>query len=679
MGSGAFPMSMLQRLVFLLSKLDPDNTKWKAQQVKAIEDNVKDPALKKQRIDEIESNFKDNEPDYVRKFYLIQNCLYGVDIQPIAIQIAKLRFFISLLVDKKVNPDNGNNNYGIKPLPNLETKLVIANTLVGLNKFVDLVIGKQTLRTLRSAKIEDLENQIQEKLSDYFSAYKKKEKEKIKEKYRDLVKELKSFFEIEGFPSNVIEKIIKYDPFDTNTASDWFDPEWMFGIKDGFDIVIGNPPYIQLQKDHGKLADLYKDEGYKVFDRTGDIYCLFYEKGYNLLADKGTLSLISSNKWMRAKYGEKLRRFLKERTILKELVYFGGYKVFDATVDTNIIILEKEKTHDKNEFWYLNVESDFDGKNIAEYFNKKGNVMDQSDLSDSAWTLADDRVLALKKKIEKIGKPLKEWDVKIYRGILTGFNEAFIIDTEKRNEILSNCRDEEERKLTEAIIKPILRGRDIKRYYYEWAGLWVIGTFPALRLNIDDYPAIKKYFLDNFDVRQLEQSGKKYPELGFDARKKTGNKWFETQDQIAYYHEFEKEKVVYSEIVRQPQFYFDKEKFYVEATSFLMTGKNVKYICGLLNSEPVTYFFKQWYAGGGLGKEGYRYKKAFLENLPIPPITLLNQSIVSQIEELVDKILCAKKVNPQADTSEFEKQINYKVYELYGLNYQEMKIIEESI
>jgi type II restriction/modification system DNA methylase subunit YeeA len=174
--------------------------------------------------------------------------------------------------------------------------------------------------------------------------------------------------------------------------------------------------------------------------------------------------------------------------------------------------------------------------------------------------------------------------VNIYYGIKTGLNEAFIIDTEKRNEILANCKDETERKRTEEIIKPILRGRDIKRYHYEWAGLWVIGTFPALHLNIDNYPALKKYFLDNFDKRQLEQSGKKYPELGFDARKKTSNKWFETQDQIAYYPEFEKEKVVYSETIKiyfdgsrnYPRFCYDNAQLFLDKTTFFITGLNNK-------------------------------------------------------------------------------------------------------
>ncbi|MGC8977683.1 MAG: Eco57I restriction-modification methylase domain-containing protein, partial [Candidatus Ratteibacteria bacterium] len=211
----------------------------------------------------------------------------------------------------------------------------------------------------------------------------------------------------------------------------------------------------------------------------------------DLLKDGGILTFISSNKWMRAKYGEKLRKFLKEKTILKEIVDFGGYKVFDATVDTNIVVFEKKPSANVNKFFYLNVSDDFDGKDLYGYFNRNASVMRQEDLSDSVWTLADDKVLALKKKIEEKGIPLKDWGLNIYIGIITGFNEAFIIDTETRDKILANCKTDEERKRTEEIIKPVLRGRDIGKYYYKWAGLWIIGTFPALNLNIDNYPALK--------------------------------------------------------------------------------------------------------------------------------------------------------------------------------------------
>ncbi|MBD3795711.1 MAG: class I SAM-dependent DNA methyltransferase, partial [Epsilonproteobacteria bacterium] len=278
-----------------------------------------------------------------------------------------------------------------------------------------------------------------------------------------------------------------------------------------------------------------------------------------------------------------------------------------------------------------------------------------------------------------------DWDVKIYRGVITGLNEAFIITTEKRNEILANCKNNAERQRTEAIIKPILRGRDIKRYEYEWAGLHVIGTFPALKLNIDDYPALKKYFLDNFDIRQLEQSGKKYPTLGFNARKKTGNKWFETQDQIAYYFEFEKEKVVYSETIKIyfdgtrnfPRFSYITEEFYLDKTTFFMVGNNQKYLLAVLNSKVGKYLLENGYCIKlGIGSRGLQ--KILIEKLPIPPITSSNKPIVSQIEKLVDKTLLAKKSNPKADTTKWEKEIDSLVYSLYELTEEEIMIIEES-
>ena len=220
----------------------------------------------------------------------------------------------------------------------------------------------------------------------------------------------------------------------------------------------------------------------------------------------------------------------------------------------------------------------------------------------------------IKAKIEAIGTPLKDWDINIYRGILTGYNEAFIIDKVKKEEILANCKTEEERQRTAEIIRPILRGRDIKRYGYEFADLYIITTFPSLKIDIESYPAVKQHLL-SFGYDRLKQTGDK------GARKKTNNKWFETQDSISYWEDFYKQKIMYSEIVKEPQFYLDnKGEFFAEATSFIMTGSNLDYLYNLLHSKIITYFFKTFYAGGGLGVDGYRYKKAFLERLPIPQI-----------------------------------------------------------
>jgi type II restriction/modification system DNA methylase subunit YeeA len=444
----------------------------------------------------------------------------------------------------------------------------------------------------------------------------------------------------------------------------------MFGVKE-FDIVIGNPPYIQLQKAidrYNKVADLYKHINFETFTRTGDIYCLFYEKGLKLLRKNGILAFITSNKWMRAGYGEKLREFFLKYNP-KLLVDLGPNVFESATVDTNILLIQKTKNQNKLKALTID-ETKKDEVNFYKVIEEKS--VELNNLSKEAWFIGNSAEQKLKEKIERIGKPLKDWDVNIYYGIKTGLNEAFIISSEKRNEILANCKTKEERKRTEAIIKPILRGRDIKRYYYEWDGLWVI-IIPAGWTNENR----GKRKAEEFIQEQLPSLMSHLKTFGAKAKKRDdqGDYWWELRA-CAYYPEFEKEKVVYSEIVRQPQFYYDIEKFYVEATSFLMTGNSIKYICGLLNSNPVSYFFKKWYAGGGLGEEGYRYKKAFLENLPLPPITPSNKPIVKQIEALVDKILAAKKENKNADTSAWEREIDGLVYRLYGLGEEDVKIIE---
>ncbi len=663
-GSGAFPIGMLQKITLILQKIDPNSEKWLEKQL----NQIKDAGIRK-----ITKEFlvKQN-PDYIRKKGILKNSIYGVDIQPIAVEISKLRCFLTLIVEQKFVE-----NIKIEPLPNLEFKFVCANTLIGLTKVFDI----------QAHEIQNLIIKLKEKVSTYFyshSVEKEKTIKEIEEIQKELFETMLIWKETRSKEYTSQLYLSNWNPF-SGESSKWFEPEFMFGLNDNFDIVIGNPPYIQLQKKadkEKKIADLYKDQDYETFDREGDIYCLFYEKGINLLKKNGFLCYITSNKWMRAGYGKKLREFFIKHSPL-QLIDLGP-KVFEnATVDTNILLIMKEnvsRIRSASNTKAVTLQKE-DKEDISKALKEKG--VNLTKLSGDAWFIGSNEEQKLKEKIEKIGKPLKDWDVKIYYGIKTGLNDAFIIDTEKRNEILANCQDEAERERTEAIIKPILRGRDIKRYYYEWAGLWVIfipwhfplhedlsiqGASEKAEIEFEkQLPSVYNHLLqfkDALSKRNKEETGIRY-------------EWYALQRCAAtYYPEFEKEKVVYSEIVRQPQFFYDTEKFYVEATSFLMTGECIKYICGLLNSNPVSYFFKHWYAGGGLGKEGYRYKKAFLENLPLPPITPSNEAIVKQIEELVDKILKAKKQNLQADTSEWEKEIDKLVYRLYDLTEEEIRIIE---
>src|SRR5690625_4657311 len=425
-GSGAFPMGVLQQLVRILNLLDPENILYKEKlQEKLKEDLQKtiDQSNFEELRDNIEAVFENqlNDPDYARKLFLIQNCLYGVDIQSIALQITKLRFFISLLVEQEIDPDE--ENLGIKPLPNLETKFVAANTLIGLNQNYEI----------RNLEIQDLEEELAQVRERYFNARSYPTKRKYRIRDKELREEISRRLVDDGWGEESAHRVSRWDPFDQNASSDWFDPEWMFGTN-AFDLVIGNPPYIQLQKalPNGsdlKYGDLYQDEGYETFARTGDIYGLFYEKGLNLTTEGGLLCYITSNKWMRANYGKKLRKFFTKKDPLL-LLDLGPGIFASATVDTNILILRnrRPRSHDLRAL-PLKDASQID-------FLYQNPMTRMTDLSEESWIILTPEEMAIKEKIERIGTPLKDWDIKINYGIKTGYNEAFIIDGAKRKELI---------------------------------------------------------------------------------------------------------------------------------------------------------------------------------------------------------------------------------------------------
>lgn len=213
--------------------------------------------------------------------------------------------------------------------------------------------------------------------------------------------------------------------------------------------------------------------------------------------------------------------------------------------------------------------------------------------NEESWVILSPIEQSIKRKIESVGTPLKDWDIKIYRGVLTGYNDAFIISTEKRDEILSNCQTEDERLRTAELIRPILRGRDIKRYGYNWADLWLIATFPSRHYDIEDYPAVKNHLL-LYGKERLEQTGKKYiiNEEEIKARKKTSNKWFETQDSISYWEDFFKPKIMYPNMTKYMPFYYDEKGFYQNDKSFMITGKHIPFLTAFLNSSLFKFCFR---------------------------------------------------------------------------------------
>ncbi len=702
-GSGAFPMGVLHKLVYLLERIDPNNELWyELQYQKALKEakdilRIENKDTREELLKELNENFDEaiTYPDYARKLYILQNSIYGVDIQNIAIQITKLRFFLSLIIDQK--PDPSKENLGIKPLPHLETNFITANTLIGLESQ-----GQE--RVLESPKITQLKAELKKLYKKHFSIRSREEKKRIQDRAKAIREEIKQELERIGYSNDTAQKIAEFDIFDQLARADWFDPEWMFGVVDGFDIVIGNPPYVRQEKIK-KDKPLLQKQGYEVFTSTADLYVYFYEKGYQLLKQKGILAYITSNKWMRAKYGENLRKFLKEKTTIIKLIDFGGYRVFEQTVDTCILLFKKEKPPKGHTFEFLTVPSDVE--DLESYLRKRskylieqetetalkrveswsevktwqgfrdwqtayvGNwqTMLQEKLSNNGWTLGDDKVLSLKEKIEKVGKPLKEWDVKIYRGVLTGYNDAFIIDTQTRNRILANCKDEEERKRTEEIIKPVLRGRDIKKYRYKWAGLWVIlATKHTITSCVLDY--LKKH------KEALE--------------KRAGNQeWYELQappskEKISL---LLLDKIGYSDIGFRFAF-IQNGIVGLNTTYFIIPYKNrenrrriLLYLLGILNSKLIMFYYRN--TAQVLSKEATRGFSIYVEQLPIPPITPQTQPLADQIVQKVQEILTLTQ-SPDFETSqekqqkvkELEREIDQLVYKLYGLTEEEIRIVE---
>jgi hypothetical protein len=641
-GSGAFLMGTLQQLLLVLHKVDPDASRWRNKQLENL-----NPLIKSS----IEDKLKGENEEFIRKLGLIEKVIYGVDIQEIAIEIAKLRVFLSLVVDSQI--DDKKENVGIKPLPNLEFKFVCADTL---RKFPE---GQITFSE-DQAMIEELKR-IREK---YFISY-GPEKQKLEDQFRKVQNDITK--DTQNWPyENKIKMLSNWEPF-SSKPSDWFDPEWMFGVKDGFDIVIGNPPYIQLQRKQGKLAQRYEDQNFTVYTKKGDIYTLFYERGLQLLKENGYLCFITSNKWMRAGYGERLREFfLRQNPLI--LIDLGPNVFESATVDTNILLIQK--SNNKHQLKGISLKSKIGSQDL---FNLvKTQAISIQNMNKEVWFIGNNAEQKLKGKIESIGKSLRDWDVSIYYGIKTGLNEAFIIDNEKREEILANCKDEKERKRTEAIIKPILRGRDIKRYHYEWADLWVI-VIPAGWTNENRMQEKPEIFIEK-SFPTLMQYLKPF-ESKASQRDDKGDYWWELRH-CAYYSEFEKEKVVWGNISYNSQFSYVEKSIFVNAPANMIISNKVsiKFLVGVMNSKIFDREFKR--IGIFLG-HAYEWKKQYIEQVKIPPIIPDNEPIVKQIEKLVDKIIDIKNKNHEYDTTDLEKEIDKLIYKLYDLTEKEIALIED--
>lgn len=742
-GSGAFPMGMLQQMVHILRQVDPDNTQWREVLLNmAIDESrrafgIVDEDERKKKLLEIEETFNNglNSPDYTRKLYIIESCIYGVDIQPIAMLISRLRFFITLICEQTdVQRDKPELNFGIKTLPNLESKFVAANSLINadIHQYNEdwtqdevLAILKNELIAIRrrhfytrkrsekirllredeakrkqihqhinrlvgepnKEKIHSLQQQIaeHEKLlglyqgedwaeeaiqKDLFSEPEivrvdknKRERDRINgiiSACRRDIEHEENKCTPQGFEAAVLQ-VTDWNPYDQNSVSPFLDIEWMFGVTDGFDIVLGNPPYIQLQADKGKLANLYAPCNYKTFNRGGDIYCLFYERGNNLLKNGGSLCYITSNKWMRAGYGAELRGYLTSETNPKLLIDFGETHVFEsATVMTNILLFKKEEN--KNQIVSTQIKEDFNDPNILVDYVSSHQMICHFENNES-WVIMSNLVRSLKKKVETLGTPLNNWDIEINYGIKTGFNPAFIIDTISRDAIIAECKSENEKNRTMDLIRPMLRGKDVLKYGFQW-NKWLIGTFPSRRLQIDEYPAVKNWML-SFSIERLEQTGKKHIVNGKEikSRKKASGNWYETQDSISYWQAFDKPKIIYPNMTKFMPFYYDEQKFFTNQKCFIITGSHMSYLTAFLNSSLFKFcFFDNFPVLFGGSRE---LSKIFFDKIPVLEV---DDATDAEFRELVLDI-------QKEYSDEKAKAIDQRIFDLYGLTQEERDTI----
>ena len=552
---------------------------------------------------------------YHFKRHVIQSSLYGVDIDPGAVEIAKLRLWLSLVVDE-------DDVQQIKPLPNLDYKIVVGNSLLGF-----------PFKSQRVQKIETLK-------AGYFDETNHEKKVRLR---REIDTELALAFASSkaslGYEVTFDFQIHFSEVFRTNK---------------GFDVVIANPPYVR-QEAIKELKPALKSGGYECFTGTADLLVYFYERAVKLLRAGGCVAFITSNKFYRAGYGEKLRGFLARELTLHRLIDFGDAPVFEAIAYASILVgVRAAPAPDASALAYTWEKELMTFERIAQIVPERGQQILQSELKPDGWGLESPAVFRLLEKLRRAGKPLTEYvKGRFYYGIKTGLNEAFVVDRATRDRLIR------EHKSSAEILKPFLRGRDVKRWRVEPQDLWLI--FTRRGIDIKKYPAIYEHLLPL--KKQLMPGGP-------GGRKPGSYEWYEIQDNIAYWQEFGTLKIVYPDIAPGCAFALDSDVLYPDCTLFLIP-EATKWLLAVLNSQVVGFFFPK--ICPQIRGDFMRFKSIYMEQIPIPAATPAQQK---PVERLVERILAAKQRDAGADVSALEREIDALVHALYALTPEEIQLVE---
>ena len=600
-GSGAYLLGMMQELVELQAALYSDRLRTTARDL------------------------------YELKLHIIQRSLYGVDNDEFAVNIAMLRMWLSLAIEYEGDKP--------EPLPNLDFKVVCGDSLLGPDpspeSFPDLFRDLADRLNLGEIKAQ------------YMRASDGNAKQRLKHKIA------------------VVEAQVQQALGDAGSADwrIWFAE--VFSARDGFDIVIANPPYIQLEKDEGKLAKRYRGVGYRTFASRGDVYQLFYERGCQLLTPgRGMLAYITSNSWLKAEYGKPLRRYFAERHTPQRLLELGKDTFESAIVDTCVLLVCEGGGAQR----FAAVDMDrLAGNGFPPHEELWGRTAPDGAAPWSILSRSEQRVMD---KMRAAGRPLGEWDAKINYGVKTGYNKAFIIDDTTRQALIDADSKSDE------IIKPILRGRDIRRYRAQWANLWlIVAKFGSYRTLPKEYPAVYEHLLQHEE--KLRARGQcRYSRSGRSNRKAayTGqHHWLELDNnpKDQYLGEFDKEKLLWIDLTEYGRFAYDQSGMFCLNTAYMVTGPSIRYLCAVLNSNLTTWFMRNTALNSGMGTP--RWVRFTVERLPISQVAVARQRPFIQ---LVDRILAAKASNPDADTSAQEAEIDRLVYDLYDLTAEEVAAVE---
>lgn len=621
-GSGAFPIGILQKISMILQRADPDASLWFDKQTKSIPD----PLLRAT----VKEKFKNENLDWVRKLGIIKDVIYGVDIQPIAVEIAKLRCFLTLVVEEKI--DDSQPNRGIQPLPNLDFKFVAANSLIQLDE------GELNL-----LQDNNLQVKLAEIRSKYFNARTVTSKTKLKEEYR---------VQINAGSLNDDARTIQirtFDPFTHKKSAKFFDPQYMFGVSEGFDIVIGNPPYVRQEK-FKEIKPALSQRFPLVYDGRADLLVYFYALGSDFLAKHGVLSLITSNKFFVRGYGQKLRTFLTNEFTLISVINFGELPVFKASVDSCILLAKKGPNSSRKVRYFQAKTKDhlFDIENVM---STKSSELGVECFGSDEWSFGSTNEMNLLKKIQSVDSSLGNYvDGKICAGIKTGYDDAFVIfETEKQNLIGASGELEE-------IIKPWLRGKDITKWKTAPATRYILYTNKNLNL-VKNNPTLLEY-LSNYKSKLSVRA--------------TSQDWYALQQpQIAFTNLFHGPKIIYPDCAKEMRACFDSTGSYGTMAMYFMPYK--PFLLGFLNSRLFDWYARMTFASFGDPWNGGRliFKTMYMKKVPLPKQNSTNQQIFTEVETLVETIL-----REHAKENEYIDKINKLVYQLFEISTEEIEMIE---